>query len=242
MNAQVVTVSSRIPDKVKTPYYHYDVFLESLRRFGETPTVLGMNEPWSGLMTKPNLLRAWLRSGNNASDRLIVCDAWDIVFAAHPHGIGDRCAELFGNEIVFNGEKACWPRSDLAVHFPETGTPWRYLNSGFMCGPAERILGLLEAMNLEAVGVDHRRPDGTKSEPNDQGEYQKAFADQLAPMRVDGMCILAQTFSGCALDEFDLGGDRVQNRVTGTYPGVWHFNGGSKNDIMPAMLSKLNLK
>lgn len=241
MKTQVVTVSSRIPDKVKTPYYHFDKFLESLLRFEVTPTVLGMDELWSGLMTKPNLLRAWLRAGNNTSDRLIVSDAWDIIFDAHPDGIGEWCAQLFGDAIVFNAEKACWPRSDLSEHFPETGTPWRYLNSGFMCGPASRILALLESMNLEEIGVDCRRPDGTKSEPNDQGEYQKAFVAQPVPMVVDGKCQLAQTFSGCTLDEFDLSSAWIRNKMTGTHPGVFHFNGGSKNLILPAVLEKMGL-
>src|SRR3990167_3558782 len=102
MNAQVVTVSNRVPDRSKESYYRYDVFLESLRRFAEVPAVLGMNEPWNGLMTKAFHYRNWLRAGNNKSDRLILCDAWDIVFARHPHGVGDLCAELFGDAVVFN--------------------------------------------------------------------------------------------------------------------------------------------
>lgn len=237
MNAEVVTVSSRIP---KESYYRYDVFLESLRRFAMVPTVLGMNEPWRGLMTKPLLYRKWLRDGSNTSDRIIITDAWDIVFAAHPHGVGDVCAGLFGDAVVFNAERACWPRADLAGHFQETGSPWRYLNSGFICGPADRILAMLEAMNLEQIGVDHRRADGSRSEPNDQGEFQKLFTLQPVPMMVDGMCRLAQTFSGCTLDEFDFSGGRVQNKLTGTFPGVLHAN-GQKEIMLPKIIEALNL-
>lgn len=236
MNAQVVCVSSRIPTEL---YYRFDVFIASLRRFGDAPEILGIDHPWQGLMTKAFNYRAWLRAGMNKSDRLILCDAWDIVFALHPHGIGDRCAELFGDAVVFNGEKACWPRADLADQFPDTG-PWRFLNCGFMCGPSDKLLALFEAMNLESIGVD-RQVDGRVIEPNDQGELQAIYSSQPVTMIVDSKCELAQTFSACSLDEFDMSGEHIKNKATGTTPGVLHFNGGSKNEIMPVMLKKLGL-
>lgn len=233
MNAEVVTVCSRVPHE---PYYHYDVFLNSLKRFAETPTVLGMNGEWRGLMTKPYLLRNWLRAGGNRSDRLIVCDAFDIVFLKHPHGIGDGCANMFGDAVVFNGEKGCWPREDLKGHF--TGqSPWKYLNSGFMCGPADKILELLEAMDVESIGFD---PPGGPY-PNDQGEYQALYAHQPVRMVVDDQCELAQTGSACELSEFKLTDKGMQNRVTGTYPGVFHANGDAKNKILPAIIEWMGL-
>jgi hypothetical protein len=156
MNVQVVTVSSHKPTQL---YYHYGEFLESLRRYAIYPTVLGMNEPWYGLMTKPNLLRDWLRSGSNECEYLFICDSWDVVFCQHPHGLADRCVDIFGGEsVVFNAEKSCFPRADLADQFPDLGTPWRYLNSGVIFGKACHILSILEDMGLEEIGVD--RPDG----------------------------------------------------------------------------------
>ena len=110
----VVTVSSRFPTE---PYYRYDVFLKSLDKLGVTPVVLGMNEPWHGLMTKPNHFRSWLRASSPAP-RVIICDSWDIAFAEHPDSINQRCEDLFGDAVVFNGEKGCWPRAELADKFP----------------------------------------------------------------------------------------------------------------------------
>lgn len=226
---EVVCVSSRIPDRVRTPYYRFDLFLESLKRFAVVPTILGNGAIWSGLMSKPRLYRKWLREKQNQSDRLLVCDAWDVLFSDHPHGISDLCRAIYGDDaVVFNGEKGCWPRSDLAEHFPDTGTPWRYLNSGVICGRAENILAILEAMDLEAIGVDHKRPDGTKSEPNDQGEFQRMFVAQPVKMVVDGRCELAQTYSACVPEEFEFANGKILNKVTMTYPGVHHCNGGSK--------------
>lgn len=54
MSIQVVTVSNRMPTE---PYYHFGAFLKSLEKFGVQPVVLGWNQPWNGLMTKPRLLR-----------------------------------------------------------------------------------------------------------------------------------------------------------------------------------------
>jgi len=239
MNAQVVTVSHKRPTQ---PYYKFGTFIESLRRFAETPAVLGYGASWNGLMTKAFLYRDWLRAKKNSSDRLILCDAWDIVFSKHPHGIGDRCQEWFGDAIVFNGEKACWPKGHLSELYPDTGV-WRFLNSGIMCGPADRILAMFEAMNLESIGVD-RTEGGKKIEPNDQGEIQEFFTKQPKDIKmvVDGGCKLFQTLSACDLGEFDLDGEHIVNKVTGTEPSVWHFNGGSKGHIMQVMHKKWNLE
>lgn len=236
MNAQVISYWDRVPTQ---PYYHLGAYIESLRRFAEVPVNLLEGLPWRGLMTKPFALRDWLRARKNKSDRLLVTDSFDILFAKHPHGIGDRCAEYYGDAIVFNGEKGCWPRADLSEHFPDQGTPWRYLNSGFICGPVDRILALLESMNLESIGVD-RVEGGKKIEPNDQGEFQKAFVAQPVPMVVDAKCLVSQTFSACSLDEFDFSDGKVLNKATGTYPGCLHAN-GPKDPIMGILMKTLNL-
>lgn len=238
MKTHLVTVSSRIPTE---PYYHYPVFINSLQRLGVKPTVLGMGDKWEGLMTKPNHFRKWLRDGNAKGEQVIICDCWDVIFTEHPEAIGERCQKLFGEAVVFNGERGCWPRADLAEHFPDTGTPWRYLNSGFMCGPADRILQILESMNLEEIGVDRPNPSGGRIEPNDQGEFQKAFVAQPVKMVVDGRCELAQTFSACDASEFEITSCGVRNRMTGTQPGVLHANGNSKETILPLVMKALGL-
>jgi hypothetical protein len=242
MSTPVITVSSRNPTE---SYYHYSKFLKSLDKFQVIPVVLGMNQPWHGLMTKAFLYRDYLRAAafTGGLGRIILCDAWDIVFAVHPDTIGKLCEEVYGDAVVFNGEKACWPRADLAETFPDQGTPWRYLNCGFICGPAASILAMLEAMNLESIGVD-RVENGKKIEPNDQGEFQALFSKQPVKMVVDAQCIVAQTLSACTLDEFDLSGPEpnvIVNKVTHTIPGVMHCNGGSKEIFMPTLIEKLGL-
>lgn len=236
MNVQVVTTCDKAP---VASYYYYKEYLESLRRFGETPEVLGWGQEWRGLISKPFWLREWLRAGKNTSDRLIVTDAFDILFVKHPHGIGDDCQRIWGDAIVFNGEKGCWPREDLRDCFPDNGSPWRFLNSGFMCGPADKILELVEAMDIDKVGFD---PPGGPVYPNDQERYQSLYSEQPVKMVVDDLCQVSQTLSACEMDEFKFTELGLFNKATGTYPGVLHCNGNAKDLMMGTLLDHYNLR
>lgn len=242
MSTQVVSCWSRVPTREREPYYRLDAFLESLRRYAEVPVNTGASGFWQGLMTKPLLLREWLRKKENTFEQLIVCDSFDIIFTRHPHDIGDRCREKWGDAVVFNGERGCWPRADLADCFPQTSSPWRFLNSGFMCGPADKILEMVEAMGIDEIGLDRKAEDGSRIEPNDQGEYQRLYTEQPVEMVVDSECFVSQTFSACELDEFDISGGVVTNKQTGTTPGCLHFNGNSKDLILPKVLEMVNIR
>lgn len=254
-SVEVVTVCSRIPDRSREPYYNFPAFLKSLERFGVKPTVLGLGEPWGGLMTKPRRLRGWLRAGGCTAETLVVCDSFDIVWTASPDEVGDVCRKYWpGLPIVFNAERAIFPRGELKHLFDERAATlidgashWRYLNSGFFIGPPARILEMLEAMWLDDIHDDVKATDalhggsGTMVNTNDQGHYQYAYCAQVVPMHLDYSAQICQTLSGCSLDEFDLSGERLKNIATGSYPLVWHFNGGSKDILMPAFLRKWGL-
>lgn len=236
MNVQVVCVSSRVPQE---SYYFFRECIESFRRFGETPVILGEGQPFRGLMEKPNLYRDWIRAGNATSDRLMLVDAWDIIAIKHPHGLGDRLEE-FDCDILMNAERSCFPRGDLADQFHDPGTPWKYPNSGFIMGYTEAILTLLESMDLESIGFDRVNEDGTRTEPNDQEHFTLAYLKQPVRMKLDTNCEIAQTLSGSEMENFKFNELGVLNRITGTYPGIIHGN-GSKEHIFPAILRHMNL-
>lgn len=238
MSAKVVTIYNRVPLE---PYYRLDRFIESLMRLGVTPVILGFNKPWGGLMTKPRHLRQWLRDGGAKNDNIIVADAWDVVFAEQPETIMARKRELFGDAVVFNAEKSCFPRGDLADQFPDQGTPWRYLNSGFMAGSGDAILAILDSMKLDDIPDDHQLPNGAWFHPNDQEHYTLAYLSQPVPMKLDVRAELCQCCSGCEPSEFAMAELPIRNIATGAAPGVWHFNGGSKNILMPMVHRALGL-
>lgn len=236
MNVKVITVSDRAPT---APYYILEQFKESLRRLGVVPVILGWGEPWGGLMTKPKRLRTWLQTDPTAKecDLIIVVDAWDIIFVKHPDDIAKTYMENFAGKVVFNGERCCFPRGDLAEQFEDKGTPWRYVNSGFMMGKPEDILTIIQDMGIDAIGEDRRGPNGM-IEPNDQEHYTLAYLRQPVPMVIDSKTQLCMACHGSSLDDISLG---LKNNITGEKPGVWHFNGDAKNFVMPAILKTLNI-
>jgi hypothetical protein len=255
MSVQVVSVTSRIPDRTREPYYRYQLWHDCLTHLGCEPVVLGMGERWQGLMTKPRRLRDWLRSGACTADTLIVTDSYDVVFTASPDDVAAafrtwQMNQREKNAILFNAEKGLFPRGELADQFLSKRfildrwdeIPWAYLNSGFYIGDPAQILKLLEAMWLDDIHDDYQRPDGSWVHVNDQGWYQTLFCAQPVPMVLDYRCEIVQCCSACSLEEFDLTGKKIKNVVTGTEPMVWHFNGGSKNDLLPAFLPKWGME
>jgi hypothetical protein len=258
VSVTVVTVTSRIPDRSREPYYRYNLWHDSLTSLGCQPVVLGMGEHWGGLLTKPRRLRDWLRSGACTTDYLIVTDSYDVVFVASPAEVIDRYEESQESDVIlFNAEKGLFPRGELEqrflslAHDDENDSSrvyaWKYLNSGFYLGPPSLILQLLESMWLDDIHDDYQRKDGGWTHPNDQGWYQTLFCAQPVPMTLDYRCEIVQCGSACSIEEFDLTGPKVKNIVTGTEPLVFHFNGGSKNSpeeggIMHPMLRKWGME
>lgn len=247
MKTEVVCVSSISP---KQPYYIYKQFLASVRRFGVEPTILGWREHWGGLMTKPRRFREFLRKGHQQGELLIITDAWDVVFAAHPDEIGEAYLKRWPDQpIVFNAERNCFPCSEIvkgnfdaiAVEHSIT-TPWQYLNSGFMVGKPENILALLESMNLDEIPDDHQLPDKSWFNPNDQDHFQRRFvAVQPVPMTLDYNADICMTGHGTTVDQLDFSGPRIKQTLTGTYPMAFHFNGDAKNILQPAVLAHMKL-
>jgi hypothetical protein len=242
---EVVGVASRWPDRSKEPYYNHEAWLDSLRRFDAAPSVIGLGEPWGGLITIPRHMRKWLRAGMCKSEFLIFSNCFDVIFTAHPDEVAARWGG--GDDVMFNTEKDLFPASKLAHSFPDTGSPWRYLNSGLYIGKPERILAMLDAMWLDELHDDHVSPDelhgGTNLVVNvvDQNWFQLLFAAQAVPITLDTKCECFQTFSSCTWDEFDLSGKQVKNKATGTTPLVLHCNGGAKNEMLPDLCRKFGL-
>lgn len=247
MKTEVVCVSSTNP---KQSYYIFEAFKASVRRFGVEPRILGWREHWGGLMTKPRRFREFLRKGQNEGDVLIVCDAWDVVFAAHPDEIAERWAKKWCLDIVFNAERNCFPCTELTKESFDVvadelavTTPWRYLNSGFMVGTPQDILVLLESMDLDSIPDDHQLPDRSWFNPNDQDHFQRRFIaiPQSVEMALDYNADICMTGHGTTVDQLDFSEPRIKQNITGTYPMAFHFNGDAKNILQPAVLAHMGL-
>ncbi len=235
MSVHVVTVCSHAPTQ---SYYAFDAFLASLKRYGVEPIILGWEQPWTGLMNKPRHLLNRLR-GVDWERPIIVCDAFDVVFADDPEKIIDKFKQIrkFAR-IMWNAEKNLFP--DATLNFPPCKTSYRYLNSGFSVGYVEDYVRLLENMHLENIPNDYVNEKGERIGPNDQLYYQQQFLAQPVDMALDSKAEICQTLHGVGPDELDFSGDRIRNVETGSYPLCFHLN-GQKELWRDKLLAKLGL-
>ena len=224
----VLTVSNRRPTQ---NYYCYDEFFDSCNKQGINPVIL--KGEFKGLASKPKMLQAYLESGGVKDKYMIFSDCWDIVFLKTPEEILEKYLQ-FNSSIVFNAEKALWPRTDLTPFYtdkyPEsTSAPYRFLNSGFLIGETESILNLLRSMNLENIVDDYIKDDGVWHHTNDQADFQEAFCNQPVKIELDTKANICQTLHGIPSNEFEFG-NTIKNILTDSEPCVFHDNGGGKSD------------
>lgn len=237
MKVSIVTVSNRCPTE---PYYHFGAMMGSFRRFGVEPTVLGMDEPWYGLVTKPRLLRKWLMDGKCDAECLIFVDAWDTVAIVHPDEIANDW-DTYGRPWICGSEKALFPAGDESK-WPTCASSYRFLNSGAIISTPEDMLKFLDAMAPDDLPNDHEREDGSQYHSNDQFFAQEVFLKQPFPMRLDTECRFIWNLCDVGKDEFEFDGARLRNKETGTFPMIAHANGGSKDkEPFVSLLQKLKL-
>jgi hypothetical protein len=231
MSTPVLTISSRVPTE---PYYFYKEFLASTRRHNIDPIFIPCH-PYRGLMSKPKYLLKYLleNASIRAHRKIIVCDSWDIIFLTGADEVVYN-AERFGNVIVFNAEKNCFPRADWAPMFNDSPTPYKYLNSGFFIGDPERIIAMLQDMKLEDIPDDTQDPaTGKWTCHNDQEYYAKWYLEHNRAYHtalLDTTAILCQSLHDAGPNEFAFIPEtqRVVSLLTKNQPCVIHGNGTGK--------------
>lgn len=237
MKTTVVTISNRLPTE---SYYRFDAMMGSFRKHGVEPVVLGMDEPWYGLVTKPRTLLRWIQDGNCKSDCLIFVDAWDVVTTVHPDEIAAQW-DQYGRPWICGSEKALFPAGDESK-WPSCASSYRFLNSGAIISTPEQMFAVLGAMDPENLPNDHERKDGSQFHSNDQEWMQQIFLKQPIPMRLDTECRFIWNLCNVEKHEFEFEGDRLRNKETGTFPMIVHANGGSKDkDPFISLIRKLGL-
>lgn len=237
---KVVICADKAP---KEPYYLFLELLASLRRFGHEPLILGWGERWTGLGSKPRMLKQAIESGRITDDRIIFADAYDVIFESAPEAIDELALKFYGNRLIFNAEKTCFPDASLAEKHPPTTSSFRYLNSGFSIGATGDYLYALKWMKADEIPDDSRDEQGRGIHPNDQDNWMRAFLSGKLPIALDTRCVLCQTLHGVTMDEFCLESEFIENRAMGSFPMAFHANGGSKTSgVVEPILRKLKLR
>tara|TARA_B110000483_G_C18205104_1_gene547181 strand:- start:3567 stop:5360 length:1794 start_codon:yes stop_codon:yes gene_type:complete len=116
---------------------------QSAEKYGVKVVNLGKDHPWRDEMTglagmpKIQLVNEYLAT---APDDAIILylDGYDTFFADEPLNVLERYHQM-GADIVFGAEDECWPDKNTAHKWGDTGTKYKYLNSGCYIGTVKAL-------------------------------------------------------------------------------------------------------
>jgi hypothetical protein len=229
MNFTIATVSNRTPTQW---YYLQKEFYQSLNGHPVLTINYEHDDKWDGFTKKPKWLYRAIKEGIINTPYLIFTDSWDVVFATKPEEVIEKYL-TFGTDIVINAERNCFPGT-YKEEYDKLNIPgeYKYLNSGFIVGKTEAILACLESMDLPNVPGDYfDKERNCNIHPEDQTMWQKVFLNQPASIALDSQCEIAQTLHEADMDYFDFSEPRIKNKVTDSYPCVFHLNGSAKDKL-----------
>jgi len=187
----------------------------SARRHGIEVKNLGTNVEWKGTdMSGPgggmkaNLLRDYVNTLPD-NDVVLFTDAYDVFYADDLETITERYLD-FNTKAVFSAELYCYPDDSIANEFPESDTPYRYLNSGTFIAQ----VGELKKMFASSTVAD----DG-----DDQLYYQKLLLSNEFDMTLDYEGYIFQTHEDAT--GINSSG-QLYNPRTDCCACIYHGNGG----------------
>lgn len=183
-------------------------------------------EKWDGFYRK---LVAYKRAVDmlHGFDCFVFADAYDVMFAKSSFEIVDVFNRLMA-DIVFSGEKICWPDPTKENLYPKGGTS-RFLNAGLWMGRAFHVKKALSEL------VSHPK----LKEVCDQGLLVDFFLNQKSlNIKIDTESRLFQCCNAGEMDNLrnTADGSRVINIETKTEPAAFHGNGGVHLRPIPAWL------
>ena len=173
---------------------------------------------------------------------VLFVDAYDVLAQAGPALLLERF-RAFNRSLVVGAEKGCWPfvqfkpeevkrRVPAALpegadgqyvcdhYFPPSPTTQRYLNSGAWMGGAAKAKALFGLLQGRLRASRH-------------GDDQEEFTYLYTGDRMRGELVL--DFSSRLVknmhasdSDWELAQGRLRDKLHGTEPLLWHFNGGSK--------------
>lgn len=215
-------------------------------------------ENYKGHWVKDNLLRNYLMQVDD-SEIILFTDGYDSVLLSGEDELLDKFYSA-KTDLLFSAETICFPVKSLSSLYPDTGSSFRYLNSGGFIGKASLIKEMLD----KQVVIEEQEFIWSN-----QYAWTLRYLQNTGKMKIDSKCELFYTFyvnvSASLLPDqkdndpevysklfnewfqknFDLRNGRIFSKITNTWPCNAHFNGTSKSflkyymDIPNLLYSKL---
>lgn len=129
--------------------------------------------------------------------------------------------------ILYMAEVGLWPQTaEMQKYwnahfekFPAT-TAWKYINGGGYVGPAGLICEFFEQNSLHKIGQI-----AAHNSQRAQALAYMAWKEKGAPIDLDQECIEFQAIGFCNQEDFLHEQGKIKNRITGSYPALFHGNG-----------------
>ena len=175
----------------------------------------GAGHPWPGFMQRLKDAADYLR--DRREQYVLFTDTSDTFILDPAKTIIAKFESLWCESLwcffLLAAEKNCYPDVGLAPLFDTIPSPYRYVNGGGWMGERKVAVAYLDLVHAMYCG---------EPQDCDQLAWTKAvLSGKLGFWLLDSGCKIFQTFS-CYADEID---ETMGNRVTDSYPSVFHFNG-----------------
>jgi len=185
----------------------------NIKLLGDGQNWLGGDMSSPGGAHKIKLLRQSLESLPE-NDIVVFSDGYDS-FIVNKKGVKEDIIGRylsFGSDIVFSGEKTCWPDPSLAGQY-ETVGDYPYLNSGGFVGSVGGIKNLIDSMGEYSESDD------------DQLLYTQAYLSKKHDITIDVEGYIFQT----SCESLSVGNGGIYNNLCS--PLIFHGNGGDTEKL-----------
>lgn len=189
---------------------------QSAAKYGVEVLNLGKDHPWRDPMTglagmpKIQLVNEYLATVPEDAVVLFM-DGYDTFFADSPLEVLERFFHMDA-DIVFGAETDCWPVPETSYLWPDTGTPYKYLNSGLYIGRANALHDFIAQAQDNVANKD------------DQLYCQNRYLDNKTQWKVK-LDVEAYIFQNHDKD-VRIENDQLWNDKTNCCGCIWHGNGG----------------
>lgn len=190
---------------------------------------------------KLDVLKSFLRSIPE-NPVIFMIDALDVIynnsfyhiFADFNSKANQLGTDSFGRrtQIMFNGERNCWPHAEWRQRFPEKdlATPLPFLNSGVLLGYKDAILKILDLFPWDQT---------TDDQAYWISAYLSSLQDSSIPrIEIDHDASIACCFFQQPLTELFCKDRVIRYKSSGVRPAILHFNGPTKS-LIPSLAKQL---
>ena len=216
----ILSVATEINTGVK-------LFIESMKHFNYEYKILGFGKKWNGGDMekgpgggqKINLLKEELRTWDiykKKNTTILFTDSYDVIFLSNVNDLLKKYSKFDKDSVLFSSEKSCWPNEDLKTKYPDSSSPYKYLNSGGFIGLANNIDSIINDVPINDYD-------------DDQLYFTNIFLSNKYKIKIDYNCEIFQTMNKAIKDiHVDYFNRNVVNKFHKTLPCVLHANGPNK--------------